>query len=129
MRANTALVIEPAASWRRLQESSEFFFEDLDAQMKEHHREFLEALMGYERQGTLAAIDFLQLSTTLSPYTPYSETQPFMTSADILGPNIPGTQTPYHNWLGGNVPDGGMTIMLLGMGVLGIGSMRRFLKK
>ncbi len=55
MRANTALVIEPAASWRRLQQSSEFFFEDLDAQMKEHHREFLEALMGYERQCFLNA--------------------------------------------------------------------------
>ena len=55
MRANTALVIEPAASWRRLQQSSEFFFEDLDAQMKEHHREFLEALMGHERQCFLNA--------------------------------------------------------------------------
>ena len=33
MNANCALVIEPAASGRRLQESNEFFFEDLDAQM------------------------------------------------------------------------------------------------
>lgn len=55
MNANSALVIEPAASWRRLQQSSEFFFEDLEAQMKEHHREFLEALMGYERQCFLKA--------------------------------------------------------------------------
>jgi len=55
MSTSTALVIEPAASWRRLQQSSEFFFEDLDAQMKEHHREFLEALMGYERQCFLNA--------------------------------------------------------------------------
>ncbi len=55
MNANRALVIEPAASWRRLQQSSEFFFEDLDTQMKEHHRQFLEALMGHERQCFLNA--------------------------------------------------------------------------
>jgi len=35
MSALSALVIEPAASWRRLQHASEFFFQDLDAQMKE----------------------------------------------------------------------------------------------
>jgi hypothetical protein len=28
MRANSALVIEPAASWQRLQQANEFFFED-----------------------------------------------------------------------------------------------------
>ncbi len=55
MSTSTALVIEPAASWRRLQPSSEFFFEDLDTQMKEHPRQFLEALMGYERQCSLNA--------------------------------------------------------------------------
>lgn len=55
MNANPALVIEPAASWQRLQQSNEFFFEDLDAQMKEHHRQFLEVLMGYERQCLLNA--------------------------------------------------------------------------
>ena len=55
MNANRALVIEPAASWRRLQQSNEFFFEDLEAQMKEQHRQFLEALMGYERQCFLNA--------------------------------------------------------------------------
>jgi putative transposase len=55
MNANRALVIEPAASWQRLQQSNEFFFEDLDAQMKEHHRQFLEGLMGYERQCFLNA--------------------------------------------------------------------------
>ena len=54
MSTSTALVIEPA-DWRRLQQSSEFFFQDLDAQMKEHHRQFLEALMGHERQCFLNA--------------------------------------------------------------------------
>ena len=55
MRANQALVIEPAQSWQRLQQANEFFFEDLEQQMKEHHRQFLEALMGYERQCFLNA--------------------------------------------------------------------------
>ncbi len=55
MRTNSVLVIEPAASWQRLQESKEYFFEDLEAQMKENHRRFLEALMGYERQRFLNA--------------------------------------------------------------------------
>ncbi len=51
MRANEALTYEPAACWRRLQASnSEFFFEDLDHLMKERHQQFLEELMGYERQ-------------------------------------------------------------------------------
>jgi len=49
VRAKTALVIEPASSWQRLQQAKEFFFEDLDEQMKEHHRQFLESLMLYER--------------------------------------------------------------------------------
>ena len=55
MRASEALSYEPAACWRRLQESKEFFFEDLDAHMKEQHQRFLEGLMGYERQCFLNA--------------------------------------------------------------------------
>ncbi len=51
MRAYEALTYEPAACWRRLQAAKhEFFFEDLDQLMKERHRQFLEELMGYERQ-------------------------------------------------------------------------------
>jgi putative transposase len=51
MRACEALSYEPAACYRRLQESKqEFFFEDLDELMKERHRQFLEELMCYERQ-------------------------------------------------------------------------------
>lgn len=55
MRASRALSYEPAALWRRLQESKEFFFEDLDAHMKEQHQRFLENLMRYERQCFLNA--------------------------------------------------------------------------
>ena len=51
MRASEALTYEAAACWQRLQAAkSEFFFEDLDQLMKERHRQFLEELMGYERQ-------------------------------------------------------------------------------
>jgi putative transposase len=51
MRASEALTYEAAACWRRLQAAKhEFFFEDLDQLMKERHRQFLEELMGHERQ-------------------------------------------------------------------------------
>ena len=33
MRTNSVLVIEPAVRWQRLQQSKEFFFEDLDAEI------------------------------------------------------------------------------------------------
>ena len=56
MRASEALSYEPAACWRRLQETKhEFFFEDLDQLLKERHGQFLEELMGYERQCFLNA--------------------------------------------------------------------------
>ena len=56
MRASEALTFEPAACWRRLQAAKgEFFFEDLDQLMKDQHRQFLEELMGYERQCFLNA--------------------------------------------------------------------------
>ena len=56
MRACEALTYEPAAAWRRLQHAKhEFFFEDLDQLMKQRHHQFLEELMGYERQCFLNA--------------------------------------------------------------------------
>ena len=56
MRACEALTYEPAACWQRLQQTKhEFFFEDLDELMKERHGQFLEELMGYERQCFLNA--------------------------------------------------------------------------
>lgn len=55
MRASEALSYEPAACWQRLQASKEFFFEDLEALMKEQHQRFLEELMCYERQCFLNA--------------------------------------------------------------------------
>ncbi len=56
MRACEALTYEPAAAWQRLQQAKhEFFFEDLDQLMQQQYRQFLEDLMGYERQRFLNA--------------------------------------------------------------------------
>jgi len=56
MRACEALSYEPAACWRRLQQTKgEFFFEDLDQLMQQQYRRFLEELMSYERQCFLNA--------------------------------------------------------------------------
>lgn len=55
MRANRALVIEPAESWKRLQDAKEFFVEDLDELLHQQHRAILEDLMRYERQCFLNA--------------------------------------------------------------------------
>lgn len=55
MRANSALVIEPAESWKRLQGTKEFFIEDIDAHLHEQYRAMLEELMSYERQCFLNA--------------------------------------------------------------------------
>ena len=51
MRANSALVIEPAESWKRLQAANpEFFYENLDELLHEQYRAILNQLMLYERQ-------------------------------------------------------------------------------
>jgi putative transposase len=49
MRGDSALVIEPAQSWKRLQAAKEFFIENLDELVHGQHKEFLEELMVYER--------------------------------------------------------------------------------
>src|SRR5580765_1127103 len=49
VRASEALVIEPAKSWRRLQQAKDLF-EDIEVQAQEHHQRFLNMLMEYERR-------------------------------------------------------------------------------
>ncbi len=49
VRASEALVIEPAKSWQRLQQAKDLFV-DLEVQAQEHHQEFLNKLMEYERR-------------------------------------------------------------------------------
>jgi len=60
MRVAKELVIEPAQSWARLQElkNSEWFIHDVEEQLKEHHRLFLEELMRYERQQHLGVAPY-----------------------------------------------------------------------
>ena len=60
MRVAKELVIEPAQSWARLQElkNSEWFIHDLEEQLKENHRKFLEELMRYERQQHLGVAPY-----------------------------------------------------------------------
>ena len=55
MRANSALVIEPAQSWKRLQATKEFFIQDLDEFLQAQHKAVLEELMLYERDCFLNA--------------------------------------------------------------------------
>ena len=55
MRANSALVIEPAESWKRLQGAKEFFIENIDEHLHEQYQAMLEGLMCYERQCFLNA--------------------------------------------------------------------------
>src|SRR5436190_5797132 len=51
MRANSALVIEPAQSWERLQGANpEFFYENLDELLQEQYQAILNQLMLYERE-------------------------------------------------------------------------------
>ena len=64
MRVAKELVIEPAQSWARLQElkNSEWFIHDVEEQLKEHHRLFLEELMRYERQQHLGVAPYERTS-------------------------------------------------------------------
>jgi putative transposase len=55
MSANSALVIEPAQSWKRLQAAKEFFVENLDEFLHAQHQAVLEDLMLYERECFLNA--------------------------------------------------------------------------
>lgn len=50
MRINNQLIIEPAESWKRVQELKSWFEEDLERLQRANHQRFLEALMQYERQ-------------------------------------------------------------------------------
>jgi putative transposase len=60
MGVREELVIEPAQSWARLQQvkNSEWFVHDLEEQLKENHRLFLEELMRYERQQHLGVAPY-----------------------------------------------------------------------
>jgi putative transposase len=55
VRSNEPLVIEAAASWKRLQGCKQLWLEDLEAQHQQQFARYLEELMSYERQQFLKA--------------------------------------------------------------------------
>jgi len=55
MRSNEPLVIEAAASWKRLQASKNLWLEDLESHYQQEFAKCLEELMSYERQQFLRA--------------------------------------------------------------------------
>jgi putative transposase len=58
MRVPEELIIEPAKDWQRVQDCKEWFLEDWEQLQREHHRRFLEEVMGYERQCFLNAAPY-----------------------------------------------------------------------
>lgn len=58
MRVPSELIIQPAASWRRVQESKEWFIEEVEALQRQNHQRFLERLMLYERSCYLQAAPY-----------------------------------------------------------------------
>lgn len=92
MRTNHVLVIEPAASWRRLQHANEFFLQDLDAQMKDNHRQFLEGLMHYERQCFLNAQPYERTDQRVDQANGFYERY-LTTRLGVLPLRVPRTRT------------------------------------
>ncbi len=92
MRASEALTYEPAACWRRLQAAKhEFFFEDLDQLMKERHRQFLEELMGYERQCFINAQPYQRCEQRVAQANGFYERN-LTTRLGVLGLKVPRTR-------------------------------------
>jgi putative transposase len=93
MRAIEGLNYEPAACWQRLQAvKSEFFFEDLDELMKERHRQFLEELMGYERQCFLQAHPYQRCEQRVDQANGFYE-RSLTTRLGVLALKVPRTRT------------------------------------
>ncbi len=93
MRAVEALTYEPAACWQRLQASkSEFFFEDLDQLMKERHRQFLEELMGYERERFIQAHPYQRCAQRVDQANGFHE-RSLTTRLGVLALKVPRTRS------------------------------------
>ncbi len=92
MRASEALTYEPAACWQRLQGAkSEFFFEDLDQMMKERHRQFLEELMGQERQWFINAHPYQRSEQRVAQANGFYERK-LTTRVGVLELKVPRTR-------------------------------------
>src|SRR3974390_2466572 len=96
MRAVEALTYEPAACWRRLQATkSEFFFEDLDQLIKERYAQFLEELMGYERQLFLYAHPYQRIEQRVDQANGFYRRH-LTTRVGVLALKVPRTR-PGHS--------------------------------
>ena len=92
MRASEALSYEPAACWQRLQAAKgEFFFEDLDQLMKQQYRQFLEELMGYERQSFINAHPYQRCEQRVAQGNGFYERK-LTTRVGVLELRVPRTR-------------------------------------
>ncbi len=98
MRADEALTYEPAACWQRLQaaKNSEFFFEDLDALMKDRYGQFLEELMGYERQCFINAHPYQRSEARVDQANGFYE-RDLTTRVGVMTLKVPRTRAGHYH--------------------------------
>lgn len=97
MRAVEALTYEPAACWRRLQATKrEFFFEDLDELMKERYAQFLEELMGYERQCFINAHPYQRVEQRVDQANGFYERN-LTTRLGVVNLKVPRTRSGHYH--------------------------------
>ena len=97
MRAVEALTYEPAACWRRLQATKrEFFFEDLDELMKERYAQFLEELMGYERQCFINAHPYQRVEQRVDQANGFYERN-LTTRLGVVSLKVPRTRSGHYH--------------------------------
>ena len=97
MRANEALTYEADACWRRLQAAkSEFFFEDLDELMKQQYAQFLEELMGYERQCFINAHPYQRVEGRVDQANGFYERN-LTTRLGVMALKVPRTRAGHYH--------------------------------
>ena len=97
MRAVEALTYEPAACWRRLQATKrECFFEDLDELMKERYAQFLEELMGYERQCFINAHPYQRAEQRVDQANGFYERN-LTTRLGVVSLKVPRTRSGHYH--------------------------------
>jgi putative transposase len=94
MRVPNELVIEPAQSWPRLQhlKDSEWFVHDLEQQLKDNHRRFLDTLMRYERQQYLNAAPYQRHDARVDQANGFYQ-RSLVTRLGVLDLNVPRSRS------------------------------------
>jgi hypothetical protein len=98
MRAIEGLSYEPAACWKRLQaaKNSEFFFEDLEALLKERYAQFLEEMMGYERQCFINAHPYQRSEQRVDQSNGFYRRE-LTTRLGVMSLKVPRTRTGHYH--------------------------------